>query len=266
MAVLDTAARHGDPQLAVESMKILTSRSTILAIHHYEALVEAHIRSLDIYNAFRTITVMSQAGIEPAGSSTRAIFEFLAHKAKHPAQWSLRVLRQMHHDGCVVHISAFNVVLELFYFERSYTQMFEVYKDWLSQDIIKPNIDTFNLLLRGLRFMGHDIKDNCTFIVAELQRHAVEPDSITYDRLILACITVKDIDLALAYLDEMVEAGQIWNWWPRRATMIVLSQACADFRHEKCWTIFEEHCRRTKELNSGLRDDLQRRWKLAAKT
>src|SRR5438552_17341733 len=69
--VLNTAARHGDFDLATEVFRVLGNRSVRFEMHHYEALLEAYTASGDIRSALMVLCVMEGAGIEPSEASTR---------------------------------------------------------------------------------------------------------------------------------------------------------------------------------------------------
>jgi pentatricopeptide repeat protein len=69
ISVLNIAARYSDPGLATSVIRILSSRRATLASYHYEALISAYTGFGDLKTAFRVLTIMAKAGIEPTPST-----------------------------------------------------------------------------------------------------------------------------------------------------------------------------------------------------
>ena len=72
--VLNTAARHADPPLALEALRRLSDRRVQMAAHHFEPVVEAYAGAGDLRGALRMLCVMNGAGIRPRRDATRAVF------------------------------------------------------------------------------------------------------------------------------------------------------------------------------------------------
>ncbi|SPN99681.1 uncharacterized protein DNG_02532 [Cephalotrichum gorgonifer] len=75
--VLNTAARHADPSLALEALRHLTDRRVQLSFHHFEPVVEAYAGAGDPEGALRILCVMDSAGIRPGRDATRSLSSFL---------------------------------------------------------------------------------------------------------------------------------------------------------------------------------------------
>ena len=67
----------------------------------------------------------------------------------------------------------------------------------------------------------------------------IEPDALTYDRLMLVCLDSKglsDLGDAWKYLEEMKGRG----WWPRRGTIASLVKRSVEESESRVWKFLEE--------------------------
>ena len=108
--VMNTAARHADPPLALEALRRLTDRRVQMSFHHFEPVVEAHAGAGDIEGAFRMLCVMDSAGVRPGRGATRCLFSILRDRPELVPS-CVEMLDKLRGDYKVP-IAAVNVLLE----------------------------------------------------------------------------------------------------------------------------------------------------------
>lgn len=251
-AVLNCAARHADPNLATSAIGFLSKRSTVLGLHHYEALLEAYVGVGDIRTAFRILNIMTKAGLTPDAHSTRSIYLYLADSTFNALDgWE--ILKSLKEDGYTIPIAAVNVVLEAVIFtnnsNHSREHALDFYKELHKICDAGPNIETFNTLLRGLAHYPKDSKPKAMFLASEIQALSLKPDQLTYDRLILICLQPEnaDFDDCFRYLEEMmvvgkdkVDASGRRGWWMRPGTAVALVKRCVECGDKRTWQLMED--------------------------
>lgn len=260
-SVLNTAARHGDPQLAVSAVSILSTRSAVEP-YHYEALMEAYVRSKDLKSAFRVLFIMEKAGLYPDASNTRPLFAYLSSDPELPSQaWT--VLVQRHADGQAVNITAINVILESCVSQLNIDLTLALYKK-INTICSGPNTATFNHILQGLSKTVMPSKVEAIFLASEMNFLGIKPDELTYDRFILICIREPDYEDAFKYLDEMIKEGEGKNegkgWWMRQGTAQRLVMTTLTEGDARGWEILADMERRGMDI-SDLQEWAKRTWK-----
>ncbi|KAI4133583.1 MAG: hypothetical protein LQ338_000095 [Usnochroma carphineum] len=228
--VLNTAARHGDFFLATDVIRLLGKRNQALQLYHYEALVESYLPS-DLRTALLLLTLMTSTGMPPTDSSTRAIILNL-RQFPHFPRMALSILRGLYEQGRPIPVEAFNVVIESYIDHGKSDMALEAYKTLRTLCASGPSTSTFNRLFRGCR--GR--KDVAMFLVSEMVALKVSPDALTYDSLILVCMSSSQGDPtedAWRYFEEMRAAG----WWPRRETAMAMARRCCHIGDERIWRL-----------------------------
>lgn len=250
-AVLNCAARHADPNLATSAIGLLSKRSTVLGVHHYEALLEAYVGVEDMKTSFRILNIMTKAGLTPDASSTRSIYLYLT-KSSFNALDGWKILKSLKEDGYTIPIAAVNVVLEAIIFtnniSHSRDHAIDYYKELHTICSTGPNIETFNTLLRGLAHHSHGSKPKAMFLASEIAALNLKPDELTYDRLILICLQPEnaDFDDCFRYLEEMMLVGKDKvdkdgrrGWWMRPGTAVALVKRCVESGDERMEMLME---------------------------
>ncbi|KAL6719878.1 hypothetical protein ACLMJK_001799 [Lecanora helva] len=221
--ILSTAARHADTYLATSVLRILGRRSgNPIQLHHYEALVETYAAADDIRTALTLLSIMSAAGNTPTEASTRSIYVHLCKAPQLPSK-AISVLEDITEQGRQVPIQAVNVVMQASIFHRDLSAAMSIYKTLhkFGAELV-PDTASYNILFRGCAQAAR--KDLAMFLASEMVALKITPDALTYDRLILACLSSEDsIDDAWRYFEEMSAHG----WWPRNGTVMALARrAC----------------------------------------
>ncbi|KAL8724877.1 MAG: hypothetical protein Q9166_007706 [cf. Caloplaca sp. 2 TL-2023] len=229
--VLNTAARHGDFRLATDVVRVLGNRKQTLQLHHYEALIEAHLPS-ELRTAFTLLALMTSSGRPPAVSTTRVIFLHL-RRSPHLPDIALSMLGKMARQARSVPAEAVNVVIEAYIYHDKFDQALDTYKTLHTLCPSGPVTNTFNTLFRGCRSR----KDTAMFLASEMVALKVAPDALTYDRLILVCLESGsengNVEDAWRYVEEMRGIG----WWPRPGTAMALAKKCCSMGDKRIWRL-----------------------------
>ncbi len=241
ISVLNLAARYADPGLAVSALRILSARRSALTPFHYEALLAAYAGSNDLSTAFRTLVIMSKAGYQPTASHTRPLYQYLVRNKSLPDQ-AWKTLHELHDDGHDIPIAAVNVVIEACNTLGDSDKAVDIYKELHNVCVDGPNTDTFNVLFQNITRKA-DAKEVGMFIAGEMAALGIQPDALTYDRLIRICLNDEDYEDAFKYLEEMVsikpEDGS-GGWWMRRGTASSLVEKCIKAKDDRAWVILAE--------------------------
>lgn len=108
--VLNTAARHADPSLALEALSRLSDRKVQMTFHHFEPVVEAYAGAGDLEGAFRMLCIMDGAGTRPRRDATRELFSALKGRPEEIAS-CVGVLESLQ-ETYRVPVAAVNVLIE----------------------------------------------------------------------------------------------------------------------------------------------------------
>ena len=232
--VLNVASRHGDTELVTSVMKMFTDRGKRLDMHHYEALIDAHVLHQDLRKAFNVLCVIGRAGLTPDASSTRSIYRLLksSEAATDEALGVLRELRALYDD---VPIAAFNVVLEATVVAHGgFQRGMDLYRGVRQVCAAGPDLATFHVLLQ------HCIaRKSLRFLLQEMQALDVRPDPLVYDHAIRVFAMQDDYERAFWFLQKMTRAGEeaaaagappisdpSSDWWMSRPTALALIRRC----------------------------------------
>jgi hypothetical protein len=222
--MLNTAARHGDANLATDVFRVLSEREVAFDRHDYELLIEAYLNAGDLKAALSILPIMQSARRKIDHGSTRILFKYLRGSPERPAE-AFQILRELQVSGNIVPTEAMNCVIESSFGVGNFEQGIEQYK--ALHEICKagPNTDTFNAIFKGCK--EHKRKDIAMFLVAEMLQMKVSPDPLTYDRLILVCLVVDgDCRDAIKYFDEMFAR----KWQTRFGTWLNLVNRMIDLQ------------------------------------
>lgn len=245
--ILNLAARYADPDLATTCIRILSKRNAYLSVCHYEAVLEAYVGANDITTAFRMLKIMSKAGIEPEPGTTRALYVYLT-RDKETALSGIQVLEDLKQRGHALPVAAINVVIEALVKTSQHEAAANLYEQLHKLCLTGPNTETFNILLRSVNRTSAS-KGRAMFLASEIRALKVQPDQVTYDRLIILCLHPREEDLedAFRYLHEMILVGRERTdrdggkgWWMRPGTAALMVMRCVEHGDERCWAVLDE--------------------------
>lgn len=243
--VLSTASRAGDAALATEVFHVLGKRGTNFQAIHYEQLLSTYLSSNppDIRAALTVLTIMTTVKLEPDTLSTRPLFIFFRDNPD-TCQEAFNILVSLNEADRTVPIAALNVIIEAYVNRKDLEQALVIYKAMHTFEklslpgVRKPlaNVETFNLLIRGIYLDSAGASlDTAAFLVSEMLALGVQPDSLTYDRLIHACLGAGAVDHAWRYFDEM----ESLEFKPRSGTVEKLAKVLARSEDVRCWDVLQ---------------------------
>ncbi|KAK6537439.1 hypothetical protein TWF694_011625 [Orbilia ellipsospora] len=228
LKVLNTAARHGNPQLALEVFRVLTLRGLPFQEPHYAALIAAYARNGELTPAFRALTLMRNQGVPTTPTTANAIVEALTSTGSianvDSAYSTLKDFVASSNANDVVEVTGFNAVLAACVKLSDLERALGVYTECTSLNVA-PNTETFNILFAGcVECSSPPNKELAMFLANEMKEMGLNPDAGTYEELLKVSLYQEDdYEDAFVYLEEMkevVEGGRVrpmvYEWIARR--------------------------------------------------
>ena len=248
--VLSTAARYGDFRLATDVFRVLGNRGQTFRMHHYESLLEAYLAAADLKTALGVLCVMTSSGYPPTESSTRPVLAYLKQSPSFPIA-AVLILCDLRDADRPISVPVINVIIEAFVFHEDTASALETYKKLHLLSPEGPSTATFNALLRGCS-RDADI-DLAMFLASEMLALSVRPDALTYDRLILVCLSAAKAGVAGAYDDAWRYFGEMRasDWWPRLGTLSLMATRALQRQDQRAWGLGWE-----EGMSGGLRHEL----------
>lgn len=203
MAVLNTAVRHGDPDLATEVLHLLKQIGVEWEEHHFAALIEALCNSGKLKEAIITMQIMRTNDIIPGSSTIASLSKHISRDVeKLDAAWS--TIDEIHHSESVVGLDGIKVIIQASVELGDLQRAIGVYKS-LSDYDLKPDATVFNTLLEGCVIARH--RPLGDLLLQEMKESGVKADIETYTKAIQLCLTQDVYEDAFFYLEEMKAAG-----------------------------------------------------------
>ncbi|OJD34402.1 pentatricopeptide repeat protein [Diplodia corticola] len=230
--ILGVAARVGDGDLATDVFRVLSQRKEVFTQQHYEMLVDTYIQVDDMRTALSVLCIMQASGTPPDDYSTRKLVRWTCAHAERPLQLFEQLLK-LKDEGYKAPLAAVNALIEAAVSRDDLDTAIDIYKALHTVCEDGPSTATFNILFRGCPKR----KDLAMFLAAEMVERKVEPDALTYDRLLLICLMEQDkYDDAFRYYEEMRSRG----WVPRAGTFLAMARRCARAQDARAWEVVEE--------------------------
>ncbi|KAF3904757.1 hypothetical protein ABW20_dc0102190 [Dactylellina cionopaga] len=210
LKVLNTAARHGSPSLALDVFRIITQRNIRFQEHHFAALIGAYAKAGQLGPAFRALTLMRLQGVATTPTTANAIVEAITSggtiESVDAAYSTLKDFSGSKNENEVVEIPGFNAVLAACVKLKDLERALGVYSECSSLNIT-PTTETFNTLFTGcVECSSPPNKELAMFLAGEMKEIGLQPDFITYEELLKVSLYQEDdYDDAFVYLEEMKE-------------------------------------------------------------
>jgi len=246
LSVLAVAARHGDVPLATDVFRLLTERGTIFTTHHYELLVQTHLNADDLSAALSVILIMAGANIKVDAGTCHPLLWYLRQEKKDEPSRPLgafKILQDFEASGRKVPTAAINACIQGSMALERFEEGIEIYKALHTVCHAGPDTQTFNILFQGCHKNAR--KELAMFLANEMIELGLEPDRLTYDRLICVCIRGDDLEDALLYYEEMrstpIKSGSTRKMQPRRGTWDDLIMKCVQKRDNRAVALLKDY-------------------------
>jgi len=249
LGVLNAASMHGDAELAMSSIQVLSSRGVKLDMHHYEPLINIYVQHGNLHRAFYVLCIMAKAGLSPDLGSTRPIFAMLRDQPT-SMHHALRLLHDLKLNNTVP-AAAFNVLLEATTLHEGFRVALDLYRTVRQICRDGPDLDTYDILLRRCT-----TQKQMNFLIAEMEALRVKPTKTIYDHLVRICAMQDDYELAFRYLELMgarTPPGSPETWWVSRTTALSLLRTCILVQDPRFESVLAE-CRRRRLIHE---DDIK---------
>lgn len=218
--VLNAAARNANTELAIDVFRVLEERNSFLDHQHYEMLIEAYINAEDFTNALTILYVMQESYVFPDENTIRPIVTYMQQDPARPQQ-GFDILKTAHKMRKKIPAAAMNACIEGALSHGNLDLAIEFYKTMHVICVHGADTATFNLLLKGCYSAAR--KDLAMSLAQEMVSMKVQPDYLSYDRILLVCLRVDDYEDAMRYYDEMRGQG----FTPRKGTLVTLVKTLA---------------------------------------
>ncbi|KAI0019545.1 hypothetical protein F4780DRAFT_771211 [Xylariomycetidae sp. FL0641] len=220
--ILNAASQQGDVTLAMSAIHLLSTRGTELHLHHYEALLHAHMQHGDLRRALVILCIMGKAHLSPDLSCTRPIAAMLRESSTATSN-ALRILQELR-SQYTVPTAAFNVVLEASQVHHGFKVALDLYRSVRQICANGPSIETYHLLF-----------ENCTsrksmkFLFEEMQAFKIKPTKTTFDHLIRISCMQDNYEPAFQYLELLNSRdtlGSTASGWVSKGSSLALIRRC----------------------------------------
>lgn len=198
--VLDLAGKHGDPQLAGDVIRVLGEEGYTYRECHFSPLIESFASTGDIASTFQVFTAMRKVGVIP----NKKIALPIAHKLgrdKNAVRKARNILEEMAKtEGQEVDISAFNLIVHAFAFNKEYDEAISMYSR-TKEFGVQPNTETLDATLDACIHC----KDASlgTMIYHEQLSRGIKATATTLSKMVTLMCTQEDYEDAFKYLERM---------------------------------------------------------------
>lgn len=201
IAVLNTAARHGVPDLATDVLRVLKLSGIAWQEYHLAALIEAFCRNNQLKEALITLHIMRSNNIIPLPSTSVSIIDSIVDVESLDSTWT--IIDEIHKAKSGLDIDALKVVIQASVLLKDLQRAVGFYKSLSGYDLV-PDLAIFNTLLDGCIDAQH--RQLGDVLLADMKKAGVKPNGETYEKIIQLCLTQDVYEDAFFYLEEMKAA------------------------------------------------------------
>jgi pentatricopeptide repeat protein len=205
ISVLHTAARHGIPDLATDALRVLKLIGVPWEEHLFSPLIEAFCHADRVKEALLTLDIMRTSGIEPTVETAYPLLD-IAQKDPDTIDSIWAIIDDLHKEVKRVDITALNALTLASVVLGDLQRAVGAYKSF-SDYGVKPNLITFNILLRGCIMAAH--RELGSLLLADMKEAKIKPNRETYQKFISLCLTQDTYEDAFFYLEEMKAAHHV---------------------------------------------------------
>ena len=202
VAVLNTAARHGIPDLATDALRVLQVIGVPWEEYHFAALIEAFTRNGQLKEAIKTLGIMRTHDIVPLPETASSITDAIKDTGAVDATWA--IIDELCDSGTEIDGSAIAALIKASVRLGDLQRAIGAYKS-LADYGLRADLPIYNLLFQGCvaarhRELGNQLLD-------EMKTAKIAPNQETFENFIHLVLTQTDYEDAFFYLEEMKTAG-----------------------------------------------------------
>lgn len=233
MAVLNTAARHNDAALATEALEALRDLGVPWREHHFAGVIEALCGSNKFKEAFVTLKLMRDEGLEPTGDSYTTISNAVCSSVENlDAAW--QALDQVWQEVPThLDIAALKAVMKASITLGDLQRAVAIYKGFDDYSIAR-DVPTYNMLIDAA--IGASHRRLGDLVMEDMKEAKAKPDIETYEKIIQLCLTQETYEDAFFYLEEMKSAGYI----PPQSTYEAILTKCMTVEDPRSALVVQE--------------------------
>ena len=220
LAVINTAARHGAPELAADVLQSLKELSVRWQDHHFDAVIEAFCRNNQLKEALVTLKIMVDNEVRPSPGVLSTISRIsLQDSESIDRAWDTLETLKQEGNFLPLHLNLLiNASIELKDLQRA----MGIYKSFDDYSVV-PTLAIFHSLFDGCIAAHH--RQLGDLLLGDMKKYGLEPNAVTFATLIQLCLTQDAYEDAFFYLEEMKASGRT----PPRPIYVNLVY--------KCWSV-----------------------------
>ncbi|KAF8706089.1 pentatricopeptide repeat protein, partial [Rhizoctonia solani] len=243
--ILNTAARHGLPELACSVLEYLQESSQEIQEHHLAAVIGSYAVAGQIRDAYLALDLFKDHRVKFLPESASGLVEVIARSSETlDNAWDL--LTQLPRP---VNIEAVNTTIEAATNLSDMQRAIGIYKE-LPDLEVSPDAQTFDILLGGCLSISHaELGER---LYQDMLSNQIRPTLQTYSRLILLALTQETYESAFSRLEEIKGRNMI----PPQRVYEALVQRCVEEGDPRAELALEDMEICGYRVSTGLRDYL----------
>ena len=204
--IIDMAVAAGDVEFVNEIFAFYSAKDLDFPVDDVSVLVEAHINSDNLANAFFDLCIMHRTGIAVGEKAMRRILEYMLRTGAQPRDaWT--ILQKIAEKKFTIPLPLAKVVLELChcYALDDRDVVLEAIAFYNDLSMLCPegvrDVAVYNILIDTSRRAGN--YQAAMFVIKEMSALGVVRNSETFEYIILACLEAGNSESAYRYFGDM---------------------------------------------------------------
>ncbi|RDA95245.1 hypothetical protein CP533_1887 [Ophiocordyceps camponoti-saundersi (nom. inval.)] len=236
--VMATAARHGQPALAIEALDLFSKRSWV-QVRHYETVVEAFAAAGDVAGALRILCIMRKHGKKSTvikRDHTRPIKQAMLRDPKNLITEAEKAIRSLATEEAISP-ALVGVVIEAQAEVFGSEAALPLYKDMTSLCASPPDALTMQTLI--VHSKSEDTRRSIARDYASAVAPAADPprNALVYCDLIPACAAAGEMELAFRFASKampLCRSRRQVSWFKP------LMEAAIRFHDQRIWAVVDK--------------------------